>query len=75
LNEGKALQGRLSKIHYTKDSEDHLAHSFSNLIVEGKIKAALQLLTNRSKGRVLHLDSTIPSCSGESTTNLEKLKS
>ncbi len=32
LNEGKALQGRLPKIHNTKDAEDHLARSFSNLI-------------------------------------------
>ncbi len=75
LNEGKALQGRLPKIHNTKDAEDHLARSFSNLMFEGKTKAALQLLTNRSKGGVLHLDSTIPSSSGESTTVLEELKS
>ncbi len=75
LNEGKVLQGRLPKIHDTKDAEDHLARSFSNLMFEGKTKAALQLLTNRSKGGVLHLDSTIPSSSGESTTVLEELKS
>ena len=75
LNEGKALQGHLPKIHNTKDAEDHLARSFSNLMFEGKTNAALQLLTNRSKGGVLHLDSTIPSNSGGSTTVVEALKS
>ncbi len=44
-------------------------------MLEGKTKAALQLLTNRSKGGVLHLDSTISSSSGESSTVLEELKS
>ena len=75
LIEGKALQARLSKIRNTKDAEDHLARSFSNLMFEGKTKAALQLLTSRGKGGVLHLDSTIPSGSGESTTVREVLKS
>jgi len=41
---------------------------------EGKTKAALQLLARRGKGGVLHLDSTIPSSSGESTTFREVLK-
>ncbi len=38
LNVGKALQGRLPKIHKTKYAEDHLAHSFSNLMLRARPK-------------------------------------
>ena len=76
VNEGKTLQKRLPKHHLpSKQAEDNLARSFSNLMFEGKTKAALQLLYNRGKGGVLHLDDTVPSNNGGSTTVLEALKS
>jgi len=34
-SEVKALVGRLPKVHNTKNAEDHLAPSFSNLMFDG----------------------------------------
>ena len=54
LLEGKTIQQRLPKSQ-PQDSHKCLAHSFANLMFEGKTKAAIRLLTEEAKGRVLHL--------------------
>ena len=51
--EGRTLQQRLPKTHPHNDNR--VAHTFSQLMFQGKTKAALQLLSQQGKGGVLHL--------------------
>ena len=55
LNEGRTIQDRLPKT-YSDKSEQQLSRSFANMMFQGKIQAALQLLSNKGKGSVLHLN-------------------
>ena len=55
LKEGRDIQHRLSPHHHTtKDFQ--LPRSFANLMMEGKVNSAIQLLSNGSKGNVLTLN-------------------
>ena len=54
LLEGRTIQQRLPKSQ-PQDSQKRLAHSFANLMFEGKTKAAIRLLTEEAKGGALHL--------------------
>ena len=56
--EGRTIQQRIPKASSTK-TQEHLAHSFAKLMLQGKTKAALRLLTTQTKGGVLRLDDTI----------------
>jgi len=60
LEEGRTIQQRLPR-NFSSCSEQQLAHSFANLMFKGKTHAALQLLSNRGKGDILHLDSMVDS--------------
>ena len=46
-------------------SNEHVAHSFANLMFQGKTKAALSLFSDQSKGGVLHLDDPVETDKGQ----------
>ena len=46
-------------------SNERLARSFANLMFQGKTKAALRLLSEQSKGGVLHLDDPVETGKGQ----------
>ena len=70
LREGRAIQARLPKAHPSR-SEQQLSRSFA---IHGKTQAALQLLSNKGKGDVLHLNDVVGN-SSISTTVKDVLKS
>ena len=55
LREGRAIQDRLPKLHH-RQNEQQLSR---NLMFQGKTQAALRLLSNKSKGGLLHLNDVI----------------
>ncbi len=57
LAEGKTRQ-RYQPRYNHKQQNNSLAHSFANLVFEGKISAATRLLSVYPKGSLLHLDDT-----------------
>ena len=61
LMEVRSLQSRLQRFSYPSSDEDdgNLARSFSKLMFQGKVNAALQLLTGQGKGTVLGVDDII----------------
>ena len=75
MNEGKALQQCLPKHSDSPEDENSPARSFTNLMFEGKIKSALQLLCSRGKGGVLHPNDTITSSNDDLLSVMEVLKS
>ena len=76
LEEGRTIQGRLRKSHsHRHDDDDHLARRFANFMFQGKTHAALQLLSDKGKGSVLHLDSPISTKDSEHCTVKDVLKS
>lgn len=60
LVEGKTLQQRLPQVTARQQDTQQLARSFANLMFEGKIKAALQLLSKETNGGLLRVDNIIP---------------
>ena len=58
--EGTSIQKRLPKSSPAK-SNYSLARSFSNLMIQGKTKSALQLLSDKGKGGVLHIKGLVHS--------------
>ena len=58
LREGRTIQQCIPKSSPSMNNE-HLARSFANLMFQGKTKAALRLLSEQSKGGVLHLDDSV----------------
>ena len=58
LCEGQTIQSHLFKRN-TSLKKDQLARDFANLMTNGKVGQALRLLTHKSKGRILELDSHI----------------
>ena len=69
LKEGRALQQRLPKLGQPATTMKlNLARNFSNLIFAGKLKAALDLLTNDNTGGLLHLDQHIDANDSNSST-------
>ena len=74
LHEGRTIQKRLPKNRSNYGSE-HSAKAFSNLMLLGKTKAALRLLSEQDRGKVLQLDTHIPSSDPELQTVHDILKS
>ena len=74
VREGRAIQNRLPK-QEPKGSEQQLARSFAKLMFQGKTQAALQLLTDKRKGQVLHLHDTVKNGNSTLTTVKDVLKS
>ena len=58
LREGQTIQSHLPN-RGSSSKNDELARDFDNLMTDGKVGQALRLLTHKSKGRVLDLDSHI----------------
>ena len=54
LLEGRTIQQRIPKSQL-QDSQKYLAHSFANLMFEGKTKAAIRLLKEEAKRGLLRL--------------------
>ena len=74
ISEGKAIQQRLPPHKNSPGSNEHLARTFSNLMFEGKTKAALCLLSEHGSGGVLHFNNTISTSDGKSQSVLQTLK-
>ena len=73
LREGRAIQDPLPKVHH-RQNEQQLSRSFANLMFQGKTQALLGLLSNKSKGGLLHLNDVIGN-SSTPTTVKDVLKS
>ena len=57
VKEGRTIQQKLPNyLRENTENQNRIARRFSRLMFEGKTHAALDLLTNSSKGSVLHLD-------------------
>ena len=64
LREGRTIQQRISKTSPSFNNEQ-ISRSFANLMFQGKTKAALRLLSEQSKGGVLHVDDPIETENGQ----------
>ena len=73
--EGRTLQNRLPKSSATKNDEAKLARTFTTLMFQGKTNAAMQLLSQRCKGGVLHVNDPIDHNDLDSQSVLDILKS
>ena len=58
LWEGRSIQSRLTK-SVRRDTAKNLARSFSKLMFQGKVNAAIQLLAQHGRGGVLHVEDNI----------------
>ena len=74
VTEGRSLQKRLPKLKSSEEGNDNLARSFSKLMFQGKTKSALQLLSERGKGRVLHINDSIEGTGDVPTSVVDVLK-
>ena len=74
VNEGRAIQSRLPKFCSNHD-EDQLPRSFAKLMFQGKTQAALQLLLDKGRGRVLHLNDITTSKDSTPSTVRDVLRS
>ena len=70
--EGQAIQSKLSSAPHEKQREC-LAKTFSKLMKQGKVKAAMRLLSE-SEASVLSISEIVESSNGETRTVLEELK-
>ena len=75
LHEGKTIQRRLQTFHNTNPSTKNssVVRSFTKLMLEGKCKAAINLLTESTRGGCLKLHTVIPSEHSEQFTVLDAL--
>ena len=74
LKEGRTIQKRLHRSRRPHQDEQ-LARLFSKLMFEGKTHAALQLLSDKGKGGVLHLDNLVSTSDSEPSTVMDVLRS
>ena len=65
LQEGHAIQQHLHPVKGTP--KDNLARSFVNLMMHGRVKSALRLLSSDSRGTPIALDKVITSSTGSVT--------
>ncbi len=75
LHEGRTIQCRLRSSQLNNSNEYYVKKHFSKLMWEGKVKAALQLLSDKPAKGLLSLDQTVPGSDGSVVTVLEALKS
>ena len=66
--EGRTIQHRLQ--HYRNAAGNHyqLSCNFANYMMEGKVGSAILLLSSKSKGHVLSLDTVVGTNGSSSTT-------
>ena len=72
MNECRCIQNHLKSAHPESDKSRDVARLFDHLLSEGKVGAALHLLTVTPKEGVLPLDSLVPSGSDSSGSPLFK---
>ena len=72
MNECRCIQNHLKSAHPESDKSRDVARLFDHLLSEGKVGAALHLLTVTRKEGVLPLDSLVPSGSDSSGSPLFK---
>ena len=58
LKEGQTIQQHLHKPTRDQRSEEQLARSFSKLMIEGKVRAALRLIAQQEGGAPMEIDQT-----------------
>ena len=75
LLEGRTLQKCLLRPTTSRNVNNNLVRTFSNLMFQGKTSAALQLLSQRGKGGILHVNDPIVSSDPNSQCVLDVLKS
>ena len=75
LKEGKAIQRSLQNSMTPKNTGDDakVARTFSNMMMEGKVRAALQLLTKNAGSAPLRLDDVVEEC-GQTVRDILKDK-
>ena len=61
MNKCRCTQNHLKSIHHGSDQSQDVVRPFDYLLSEGKVGAALRLLTATHKGGALPLDSLVPS--------------
>ena len=66
INEGKAIQGRI--LSSTKTKQRSITKTFTNLILQGKIKAACKLI-NRQQGGSLKINQEVMNASSKKLPN------
>ena len=59
LKEGQTIQQHLHKPTRDQRSEEQLARSFSKLMMEGKVRAALHLIAQQEGGAPMEIDQTV----------------
>ena len=59
LREGRTIQQRLQRSPRRPRSEQQLAHTFAKLMMEGKVRAALRLISKQEGGPPIALNDTI----------------
>ena len=72
LKEGKAIQRSLKASSSRRDAKDDAttARKFSQLMMEGRVRAALQLLTNESRSGLLSLEEVVSDGSGRTVRDV-----
>ena len=60
LHEARTIQSQHLKSRSQHYQNDHTSHTFAKLMMAGKVKAAIRLISDENKGGVLNLDDTIP---------------
>ena len=75
LLEGRTLQNRFPKPHPSENSNAKLARAFSNLMFQGKTNAALQLLSQRGNGGILHIHDPVNRSDPDLLSVFDTLKS
>ena len=74
LGEGRTIQQRIQTSNQSPNQTKRLARSFAKLMLEGKTKAALRLITEQDKGGFLHLNNVVQIGSAEPQTVLDILR-
>ncbi len=72
--EGRTIQNRLPKQYAPPLAAERLANRFAKLMFQGKVKAALDLLSDKVNAGTLGLDDLIPKSDGEHQSVREILK-
>ena len=63
VREGRMIQQRLPKT-FSPVNKEKLSRQFFNFMFQGKTKAALRLLTDKQRGKILHLDDPVDTGNG-----------
>ena len=64
VREGRTIQQRLPRNKQSVTHEENLSRQFTNYMFQGNVKAALRLLSEESRGGILHLSDTTDTPSG-----------